>query len=82
MIILGHFFFYFSIETCRDNSLDMLEANNCLQRIKKKIFKNYRQIFLHTLRICLFDLGLTSLSTSFSHILTVSGSGRELNAHF
>ena len=31
---------------------------------------------------CLFDLGLTSLSTSFSHIATVSGCGRELNAHF
>ena len=34
------------------------------------------------LRICLFDLGLTSLSTFFSHIATVSGCGRELNAHF
>ena len=32
--------------------------------------------------ICLFDLGLTSLSTFFSHIATVSGCGRELNAHF
>ena len=31
---------------------------------------------------CLFDLGLTSLSTFFSHIATVSGCGRELNAHF
>ena len=30
----------------------------------------------------LFDLGLTSLSTFFSHIATVSGCGRELNAHF
>ena len=32
--------------------------------------------------IDLFDLGLTSLSTFFSHITTVSGCGRELNAHF
>ena len=32
--------------------------------------------------VCLFDLGLTSLSTFFSHIATVSGCGRELNAHF
>ena len=32
--------------------------------------------------MCLFDLGLTSLSTFFSHIATVSGCGRELNAHF
>ena len=32
--------------------------------------------------VCLFDLGLTSLSTSFSHIETVSGCGRELNAPF
>ena len=31
---------------------------------------------------CLFDLGLTSLSTFFSYIATVSGCGRELNAHF
>ena len=30
----------------------------------------------------LFDLGLMSLSTSFSYITTVSGCGRELNAHF
>ena len=30
----------------------------------------------------LFDLGLTSLSTFFSDIATVSGCGRELNAHF
>ena len=30
----------------------------------------------------LFDLDLTSLSTFFSHIATVSGCGRELNAHF
>ena len=30
----------------------------------------------------LFDLGLTSLSTFFSHIAMVSGCGRELNAHF
>ena len=34
------------------------------------------------LTVCLFDLGLTSLSTFFSHIATVSGCGRELNAHF
>ena len=32
--------------------------------------------------MCLFDLGLTSLSTFFSHIATVSGCDRELNAHF
>ena len=30
----------------------------------------------------LFDLRLTSLSTFFSHIATVSGCSRELNAHF
>ena len=30
----------------------------------------------------LFDLGLTSLSTTFSYIATVSGCVRELNAHF
>ena len=30
----------------------------------------------------LFDWGLTSLSASFSHIATMSGCGRELNAHF
>ena len=30
----------------------------------------------------LIDLGLTSLSTFFSHIATVSGCSRELNAHF
>ena len=35
-----------------------------------------------TSQVCLFDLGLTSLSTFFSHIATVSGCGRELNAHF
>ena len=35
-----------------------------------------------TQKYCLFDLGLTSLSTFFSHIATVSGCGRELNAHF
>ena len=33
-------------------------------------------------KFCLFNLGLTSLSTFFSHIATVSGCGRELNAHF
>ena len=32
--------------------------------------------------VLLFDLGLTSLSTFFSHIATVPGCGRELNAHF
>ena len=32
--------------------------------------------------VCLFDLGLTSFSTFFSHIATVSGCGRELNVHF
>ena len=32
--------------------------------------------------LLLFDLGLTSLSTFFSHIATLSGCGRELNAHF
>ena len=31
--------------------------------------------------VCLFDLGLTSLST-ISHTATVSGCGRELNACF
>ena len=30
----------------------------------------------------LFDLGLTSLSPSFSHIATMSGCGSELSAHF
>ena len=38
--------------------------------------------FQKSLVVCLFDLGLTSLSTFFSHIATVSGCGRELNAHF
>ena len=39
-------------------------------------------IFVSGLLCLLFDLGLTSLSTFFSHIATVSGCGRELNAHF
>ena len=38
--------------------------------------------FCGEINVCLFDLGLTSLSTFFSHITTVSGCGRELNAHF
>ena len=38
----------------------------------------YRVLF-----VCLFVCsGLTSLSTLFSHITTVSGCDRELNAHF
>ena len=32
--------------------------------------------------ICLFDFGLMSLSTAFSHIAMVSACGRELNARF
>ena len=40
------------------------------------------RIFIPVMSVCLFDLGLTSLSTFFSHIATVSGCGRELNAHF
>ena len=40
------------------------------------------RICRQTWLVCLFDLGLTSLSTFFSHIATVSGCGRELNAHF
>ena len=47
-----------------------------LRKYKKKI----QHFSLPT--VCLFDLGLTSLSTFFSHIATVSGCGRELNAHF
>ena len=39
-------------------------------------------LILSFLMFCLFDLGLTSLSTFFSHIATVSACGRELNAHF
>ena len=41
-----------------------------------------RLLSLFWLLKILFDLGLTSLSTFFSHIATVSGCGRELNAHF
>ena len=44
--------------------------------------KTYQFQCLGLLWFCLFDLGLTSLSTFFSHIATVSGCGRELNAHF
>ena len=44
------------------------------------IFWNALHIFCYF--VCLFDLGLTSLSTFFSHIATVPGCGRELNAHF
>ena len=40
-------------------------------------------LFIHVFRhLILFDLGLMSLSTSFSLIAMVSGCGRELNAHF
>ena len=42
----------------------------------------YYFLIFFILFVCLFDLGLTSLSTFFSHIATVSGCGRELNAHF
>ena len=38
--------------------------------------------YIDCVEVYLFDLGLTSLSTFFSHIATVSGCGRELNAHF
>ena len=46
-----------------------------------RIYVGDHLTLLHTI-VCLFDLGLTSLSTFFSHIATVSGCGRELNAHF
>ena len=46
---------------------------------KLKVLKDFNKI---KGLFCLFDLGLTSLSTFFSHIATVSGCGRELNAHF
>ena len=62
-----------------------------IKKIRRKKSHNHHQISLSSDlyycvslvgRFCLFDLGLTSLSTFFSHIATVSGCGRELNAHF
>ena len=46
------------------------------------IFLYNLYIFVCLQHFCLFDLSVTSLSTFFSHIATVSGCGRELNAHF
>ena len=46
------------------------------------MFSDFIKAYVVGTHLFLFDLGLTSLSTSFSHIVTVSGCGRELNAHF
>ena len=54
--------------TCNTKNLSRFEADGILKLI--------------LLFVRLFDLGLTSLSTFFSHIATVSGCGRELNAYF
>ena len=51
-------------------------------RFWRRRFLKVFPIQMHREAICLFDLGLTSLSTFFSHIATVSGCDRELNAHF
>ena len=61
-------------------SVAQLDA--CPTGDQEVVGSNPTESAISLVEICLFDLGLTSLSTFFSHIAMVSGCGRELNAHF